>query len=66
MNEQKELLKQIMQKDKQIDDLHVLIDTLQTNLRSAVSMLDEDSRDKIERVQSYRWVMGFRRGDELN
>jgi len=66
MNEQKELLKQVMQKDKQIDDLHVLIDTLQTNLRSAVSMLDEDSKSKIEGVQSYRWVTSFRRGDELD
>jgi len=66
MDKNKQLQKQIMQKDKQIDNLHVLIDTLQTNLRSAVSMLSDDCRKKIESVQSYKWVTRFRRGDEVD
>jgi len=45
--------------------LYVLIDTLQTNLRAATSQLDESTKEKITSVQSYKWCMNWRAGDEL-
>jgi hypothetical protein len=63
MNE-KQLQFEIMKRDKQIQDLYVLIDTLQTNLRSASNLLDEENKDKIVNVQSFKWCMNWRAGDE--
>jgi len=63
MNEKK-LQFEIMKRDKQIQDLYVLIDTLQTNLRSASNLLDEENKDKIVNVQSFKWCMNWRAGDE--
>ena len=56
MNE-KQLQFEIIKRDKQIQDLYVLIDTLQTNLRSASNLLQEKDKDKIVNVQSYKWCM---------
>ena len=60
MNE-KLLQLEILKRDKQIQELYVLIDTLQTNLRASTSQLDESTKEKITSVQSYKW----RAGDEL-
>ena len=46
MNE-KLLQLEILKRDKQIQELYVLIDTLQTNLRAATSQLDESTKEKI-------------------
>ena len=64
MNE-KQLQFEIIKRDRQIQDLYVLIDTLQTNLRSASNLLDEENKDKIVNVQSFKWCMNWRAGDEL-
>ena len=50
----------IKNQKNEIQELLVLIDTLQTNLRSAVSSLDEDSKEQITRVQSYKWSVNWR------
>lgn len=63
--DEKNLLKQLLRKDKQIAELYVLIDTLQTNLRSATSCLSEEESSKITSVQSYKWCMNWKQGDEL-
>ena len=64
MNE-KLLQLEILKRDKQIQELYVLIDTLQTNLRASTSQLDESTKEKIASVQSYKWCMNWRAGDEL-
>lgn len=56
----KELLKQIHNLQKEREDLLVLIDTLQTNLRTATSCLDNDKRAQIESVQSFKWSLNWR------
>jgi Na+/phosphate symporter len=61
----KQLLYQLHQKDKQISDLYALIDTLQTNLRTAVNYLSEDDKEKVVNVQSYKWSSSWKQGDEL-
>jgi Na+/phosphate symporter len=66
MTNERKLMFQIHQKDKQIADLYALIDTLQTNLRTATNYLQEKDKDKVVNVQSYKWCMNWRQGDELN
>jgi hypothetical protein len=61
---EKQLLFQINQQEKQIVELYVVIDTLQTNLRSAVSHLPEQDKEKIINVQSYKWCSNWKQGDE--
>jgi Na+/phosphate symporter len=63
MNE-RQLKLEIHNKDKQIADLYALIDTLQTNLRTATSYLNEDDKKEVVNVQSYKWCMNWRQGDE--
>lgn len=58
----KSLYKEAHIKNKQIEELQVLIDTLQTNLRSAVSLLDASKRSQIVNVQSYKWCVNWRPG----
>ena len=55
---------QIEQQIKQINELYVVIDTLQTNLRSAISHLSEEDKEKIINVQSYKWCSNWKQGDE--
>jgi hypothetical protein len=46
-----------------IDDLLVLIDTLQANLRSAISELekaDPEAAQRVKSVQSYKWVINWK------
>ena len=64
MNE-KLLQLEILKKNKQIQDLYVLIDTLQTNLRSATSYLNEEKKREIN-TRTYKWCMNWRAGDEAN
>ena len=52
-----------MKKDKQIADLYVVIDTLQTNMRSVSSYLNEDKKNEIE-TQSFKWCMSWKQGNE--
>lgn len=61
MNTEKQLLFKINQKEKEIEELLVLIDTLQTNLRSAVSHIPEEDKTKITNVQSYKWCINWRK-----
>jgi hypothetical protein len=62
----KQLLLQISNQQKQIAELYVLIDTLQTNLRSAVGYLSDEDKEKIINVQSYKWCTNWEQGDEKN
>jgi len=61
---EKQLLFKINQQEKQIADLYALIDTLQTNLRTATNYLNEDDKEKVVKVQSYKWCMNWKQGDE--
>ena len=47
----RELLKRINDLEREREDLLVLIDTLQTNLRAAASHLSDEDRNKVESVQ---------------
>lgn len=58
--ENKKLLFEINKKEKQISELLVLIDTLQTNLRSAVTHIPEGDKGKVTNVQSYKWCVNWR------
>lgn len=60
---EKQLQFELMKKDKQIADLYVVIDTLQTNMRSVSSYLSEDKKNEIE-TRSYKWCMNWKQGDE--
>lgn len=64
--EYKTLKKDLKLKQKYISDLYVLIDTLQTNLESCVSLLDEDKKKQIINVPSYKWCLNWKQGDEKN
>ena len=65
MNE-RQLLLQISNQQKEIAELYVVIDTLQTNLRSAIGYLSDEDKDKIINVQSYKWCTNWQQGDEKN
>ena len=63
---ERELRLTIHNQEKQILDLYTLIDTLQTNLRTATSYLSEEDKNQVVNVQSYKWCMNWRQGDEKN
>ena len=52
-------MNELAQKEKQIAELHVLIDTLQTNLRTASSYLTEEQKKEIN-TPSYRWCIQWK------
>lgn len=54
----------IHNQEKQISDLYALIDTLQINLRTATSYLSEEDKNQVVNVQSYKWCINWRQGDE--
>ena len=60
MNE-REMLRQLVDAQKRISELYVVIDTLQTNLRSAMSEVPDV--DKIM-TQSFKWCINWKPGDE--
>ena len=64
MNERQQKL-EIHNLNKKIEGLQVLVDTLQTNLRSTVSHLSDEDKEKIVNVQSFKWSLNWRPGDEL-
>lgn len=61
-----QLLSQLSNKNKQIAELYTLIDTLQTNLRTASNYLTEEDKDKVVNVPSYKWCINWRQGDEID
>jgi|TARA_R110002110_G_scaffold78225_12_gene205284 type II secretory pathway component PulJ len=63
MNSYQKLKLESLQKDKRISELYVVIDTLQTNLRSAVSCLGEKEKKEVE-TPSFKWSMKWKAGDE--
>ncbi len=63
---EKKLQLTIHNQQKQISDLYALIDTLQTNLRTASSYLSEEDKNEVVNVQSYKWCINWRQGDEKN
>lgn len=60
----RELLKKIANLEKERNELYVLIDTLQTNLRSTAAVVPEDKKNSIVEVQSFKWCINWRPGDE--
>ena len=60
MNSYQKLKYEIAQKDRQISDLHVLIDTLQTNMRSAMSYLTDEQKKKMAEARAERSKGGGR------
>lgn len=56
--------KQIVKLQNEREELLVLIDTLQTNMRSAVSSIPEDKRESVTGVQSFKWSMGWRKDNQ--
>jgi len=46
--------------EKYIAELYVLIDTLQTNLRTVSSYLNEEQKKEIN-IPSYRWCIEWKR-----
>ena len=56
----KQLSFEILKLNKEISELRVLIDTLQSNLRSAVSQLPDDKVESITNVQSYKWCLNWK------
>jgi hypothetical protein len=60
----RELKKQIHNLQREREDLLVLIDTLQTNLRAATSHLSDDDRAKVENVQSFKWSLNWRQDQQ--
>ena len=63
MNSYQKLKLKSLKKDKRISELYVVIDTLQTNLRSAVSCLGEKEKKEVE-TPSFKWSMKWKAGDE--
>jgi hypothetical protein len=60
---QKDLTREIYMREKQIADLYVVIDTLQTNLESAFSRLSDEQKKEIQ-TPSFKWCMNWSQGDE--
>ena len=58
MNEQKFLL-EIKNLQHKIQDMLVVIDTLQTNIRSVTSYLTDDQKDQIT-TPSYNWCVNWK------
>lgn len=52
------LAKEINILNRQKADLLVLIDTLQTNMRSILSYLDENQKKQVN-TPSFKWVMNW-------
>ena len=64
MNKDTKYTLQLIKKDKQISELYTLIDTLQTNLRTATYYLSDKDKEKVVNVQSYKWCSNWKQGDE--
>mgnify|MGYP003655434281 CR=1 FL=1 len=53
----------LLEKENQIKDLYVLIETLQSNLKSISAILTFEQKQSIE-SHSYKWCMKWSPGDE--
>ena len=63
MNSYQKLKYKLLKHSQQIAELYVVIDTLQTNLASAASVVGEEKRKSIEN-HSYKWCINWKPGDE--
>ena len=61
---EKQLLFKIHKLEKEVAELYVVIDTLQTNLRTTTNYLSEEDKNKVVNVQSYKWCVNWQQGDE--
>ena len=61
-----QLILEVNNKQKQITDLYALVDTLQTNMNAAIFYLNEEYKQKVTSVPSYKWCMNWKQGDERN
>ena len=52
-------MNELVRKQKEIAELHVLIDTLQANLRSVSSYLTEDQKKDVI-TPSYKWCIDWK------
>lgn len=55
----RELQKTVQDLRNQQQEMLVVIDTLQTNLRSAVASLSDEAKEQITKVQSYKWCSNW-------
>ena len=60
-----ELRRELQVKSRQVNDLYVLIDTMQANLRAAETALDPKKKAQVTEVRSYKWCLNWRPGNEL-
>lgn len=65
MREQ-EIKLELNKKQKQIEELYTLIDTLQVNLRTAVNQLNKEDKESLINTPSYKWCSSWKIGDEIN
>ena len=56
---------ELNKKTKQITELYVVIDTLQSNLRAATSYLSPEQMGAVNN-HSYKWCVNWKPGDEKN
>ena len=59
----RDLLKQLIDCEKRISELYVVIDTLQTNLRSTLHHVPAQERKDVE-TYSFKWSVNWKPGDE--
>jgi len=59
---EKELLKEINKLNRHKNDMYVVIDTLQTNLRSICSYLTNEQLDEVK-TPSYKWCVEWTRNE---
>jgi len=59
------LRKELHMKSQQVNDLYVLIDTMQANMRAAETALDPEKKAQVTEVRSYKWCLNWRPGNEL-
>ena len=59
MDSYQKLKYDLIQQDKRISELHVLIDTLQTNMRSAASYLTDEQKKDVE-TPSFKWCVNWK------
>ncbi len=55
----RELLLNNQQLQRKIDDMLVVIDTLQTNMRTVASYLSDDQQELIQ-IPSYKWCVNWK------
>ena len=60
---EKQLRFTIKQQQDQMNELYVLIDTFQTNMRSCCSYLNKKELDEVS-TRSFKWCMNWKPGDE--